>query len=395
MNPLTISTGSKHRIYTAKYFSDGNTIISYSFDNKSFTLWNACNGNFIKQINNCINCINFSIHPNNNIILGHDYSNIMLWNVLTGERINSIDCYFNKNCIHTVIFNPNGDTFLSTHADHRIVVWNTLDYTQHYVINTYLPVYSIEFNSDGTKFVTGGDYGRVLIWNASTYQLIQEINDPLYMVNKCIPGIFLASFNFNATKIVTCSTYDIVQVWNIIDKQQLFSIDCPQNPDFGNYVSFSPDGTLILVLNSHEIQLWNSNTGQCIQKNTEYVVHSAHFSPDGTKIVACNHYEIFIIPIKISGKRTKQALHDYEKNIIESSNELINEQLIESSNEQLIESSNGLINEQLIESSNELLNELSNGLCNEQLNELSNKISLNEIVNCPDLNDLDLTGLDN
>ncbi|KAK7687243.1 hypothetical protein QCA50_009748 [Cerrena zonata] len=86
-------------------------------------------------------------------------------------------------------------------------------------------------------------------------------------------------------KIVAGSIYSGFKIWDAVTREQLLQAD---NISRTNFISFSPNGNLIVTTWEEDIDIWNADTGKlvCTLKGHTDTVRSAIFSPDGRRVVS-------------------------------------------------------------------------------------------------------------
>lgn len=99
---------------------------------------------------------------------------IILWNVLTGEKITVLDGHLDPietefadtNSITALAFSPDGDLLASGAKDNTIVIWNVQDGTQLKVLQGHTgAINSLSFSSDGKLLYSNAMDGTVIIWD--------------------------------------------------------------------------------------------------------------------------------------------------------------------------------------------------------------------------------------
>ncbi|RIK31134.1 MAG: hypothetical protein DCC56_02790 [Anaerolineae bacterium] len=112
--------------------------------------------------------------PTNNDRITDSKGVIILWNVLTGEKITVLDGHLNPtetefadtNSITALAFSPDGNLLASGAKDNTIVIWNVQDGSQLKVLEGHTgAINSLSFSSDGKLLYSNAMDGTVIIWN--------------------------------------------------------------------------------------------------------------------------------------------------------------------------------------------------------------------------------------
>ena len=134
------------------------------------------------------------------------------------------------------------------------------------------------FSPDGTLIATGSDDYRVKVSNAQNGQLLYTINH-----NGTVNS---ADFSPDGSLIATGSWDNTVKVSNARTGQLVYTI---HHTSYISPVAFSPDGSLIATgLSGNTVKVSNAHTGQPLYTITHTHtggINSVSFSPDGTSLL--------------------------------------------------------------------------------------------------------------
>jgi WD40 repeat protein len=101
--------------------------------------------------------------PDNKLLaFAKDENGVRLWNVLTGEHIQTFEGD-EAQTICSPAFHPDGEVFASGSGDHKIRFWSVQTGKCLHTLKTSLPVDSVAFSPDGTKLVSAAG-GAVILW---------------------------------------------------------------------------------------------------------------------------------------------------------------------------------------------------------------------------------------
>ena len=127
-------------------------------------------------------------------------------------------------------------------------------------------VNSIDFSPDGRYVVSGSTDTTLKLWDAKKGTLLMTLVGHTMRINK-------VAFSSDGKYIVSGSDDHTVKVWNSKTGKVLWDINESKSPI--NDVSFSSNGKYILVLNEHNIKVWdwnNKNIFTIITKASEFFI---------------------------------------------------------------------------------------------------------------------------
>lgn len=137
------------------------------------------------------------------------------------------------------------------------------------------------WSPDGSSIVFASADGKLTVWNtlSGRRSLDYDSHAPVFPLWAWAPDnqrIALAS---------QVDTSQVVQVWNVVTRHELQSISIP-TPKLSD-VEWSPDGKHLATLaRDNTFQLWDSTTGQAIQRFTDPDLSIILWSPDGKRILS-------------------------------------------------------------------------------------------------------------
>jgi WD40 repeat protein len=188
--------------------------------------------------------------------------------------------------IYDIAIDPSGN-ILAVATESSLQLWD-LD-TRQYLgdLDTLGPYFSVTFNADGSRLASGGEY-VVRIWDVKSALLLQELN----VENS---KVLTVAFHPKGTLLVCGGYYrpkpeygPTLQLWDLISERVVYNLDESRT----HYQAlFSPDGSLIASANSEEPRVWETSTGQLLQRlqpypsRISYLPSDLAFSIDGKTII--------------------------------------------------------------------------------------------------------------
>lgn len=154
--------------------SEGNTIATLDEDGH-VEIWDVSSTSLLNTIN--VYCDYFSdvsvtFSPDGRCIAVGDYSKIGLWDITTGELVQSFGGHQGK--IAFVSFSPNGKYIISSNNDNALIIWDIETGNPiHTIIGDAEYVFSAVYSTDSRCIVSAYDDNTVRVWDVVTGALLQ------------------------------------------------------------------------------------------------------------------------------------------------------------------------------------------------------------------------------
>ena len=296
-------TGS---VNSVAFSPDGTQLASGSSDN-TVRLWRVSDGTFLRTLpghTGSVNSVAFS--PDGTRLASGSWDNtIRLWRVSDGTFLRTLPGH--TGSVNSVAFSPDGTQLASGSSDNTVRLWRVSDGTLLRTLPGHTDwVRLVAFSPDGSRLHTTDYYG-ILHWRLFDGRLIRTVNfmygnqvsfssnNPAlilysrYLVHTLSAGLVRA-FPADTFAIspdgqrVAGGSFGYLDVYNALTGELLYNVDVDLygDPDFSEMdISFSPDGSQILVCCASQYSDYNPDEGWYY-----YTVHSSaiYRSSDGVLV---------------------------------------------------------------------------------------------------------------
>ncbi|KAF8761808.1 ribosomal large subunit assembly [Rhizoctonia solani] len=271
--PLQGHTSSVNSI---AFSPDGGLVASGSWDG-TVILWDAYNGTRIAgPLSHTGTVYSVSFSPDSVRIVSGGDGKVWVWNATNGKLLLG-PLEGHDSLVKCVTFSPGGTLIASGSSDCTIRLWRSDDGTLA-IPPLEFPtggVICLEFTSDGNRIIGVCNAGTICVWNVSDGSLVTSVN---------IEGIKLAAVSPDGA-FVAIGTYTNVQVRRIADG----SLVAGFVSSLLSALAFSPDGTRLISSTHRGIHVRSVRKG-LVSSPASLVqipenIKSLSFSVDGTCVV--------------------------------------------------------------------------------------------------------------
>jgi WD40 repeat protein len=201
-----------------------------------------------------------------------------LWEAATGRLVATLEGH--KDRVYNTAFSPDGRMLATETIKGTTMLWDAstgqlkatlkaeeIDYPYFNLVDLYATP-SFAFSPDSQTLVTFRDRATQ-VWDAATGALKQTL--------KKADGDSVA-FSPDSRVLATCGGGAAAKLWDAVTAKLIREL--PKGEKETHYVTFSPDGRLLLTASDAGVKLWDAQTG-ALYATLDRARFPARFSPDG------------------------------------------------------------------------------------------------------------------
>lgn len=262
---------------------DGNTL-AVGNDNGEVQLFNAFTGELKNRLLGCCESASISFSPDGSKIVSAALlgRRVTVWDTAQAKLDFSFENKSLSFYTRNVLYSPDGKTIAVSSDDREITLWEAGTGKMLRTLAGHTKqVRTIAFSPDGRSLASSAGDDVVILWDISTgQQLKQFASDPQYH-----SPVYEVAFSPDGTKLAIAGR--AITLWDFKNNTQLF-----QKDSHALAIAFSPDGDLLLLIDSDTVQIMDTKTGNTIGKIDIFkqfdgdFVYKAVFSPNGTSIAS-------------------------------------------------------------------------------------------------------------
>jgi len=268
--------GNSNRIRSVAFSPDGKNVVALS--ESAITIWDISTGMKVRTIEDD-DTSSFAISPDGKYVIsggGHYVRTLKLWDVLSGEVINTFRGH--ANGISCVAYSYDGRYVVSGDHGGTIKLWDVSVGSDIKTFKTHSGrIRSVAFSPDGKYVATGSDDKSIKLWEVSTKKVIKTLKGH---INEVAAVAFSPDGKYIVSGDPKYATS--LKLWEVASGREVRSLEGQAR---GYSVAFSPDGKHVISGGGpidETVKLWDVSTG----KVTRVFKGSIFFSPDGKYAVS-------------------------------------------------------------------------------------------------------------
>ena len=213
---------------------------------------------------------------------------IRLWNIETGQHITLENPDFRANFI---AFSIDGDTIATGGWDNNIdrdlwpgtvQLWDaaTGEHKETLTEQHTNSVFTVVYSPNGVSFVSASKDDKILLWDTATYQLKAELTGYSDAI----------AFSPDGNTLAIAGPDRKIGLWDAMSGEHQLTLT--ENTDEVYSLVFNPDGrTFAGIGGDSTIRLWDAVTGEHLQTIAGHTrsVSSISFSPDGSRLATAGN----------------------------------------------------------------------------------------------------------
>jgi tetratricopeptide (TPR) repeat protein len=296
---LNLPTSAENdSIYSIAISPDGQTLVSGS--NSEILLWQLSTGQRVYAIqgNYWTSIYSLIISPDGRNLVSSCGSEIILWQLSTGQKILTLRGHSGK--VDSLAISPDGQYIVSGSTDKTIKIWQLSTGKELATLKGHSgAVYSVAISPDGQTLVSASYDKTIKIWQLSTGQELRTLSGHGWSV--CSLAI-----SPDGQSLVSAGVDQTIKIWQLSTGQELRTL--MGHSSYVYSVAISPDGQYIVSGSADKtIKIWQLSTGKefATLKGHSGAVCSVAISPDGQTLVSASYdktAQIWRVPLEVAEK---------------------------------------------------------------------------------------------
>ncbi|MCY4403314.1 MAG: WD40 repeat domain-containing protein [Candidatus Poribacteria bacterium] len=227
-----------------------------------------------------VNALTFSADGKTLVSSGEDSPVIQLWNIDTGNKLNSIGLTQRRDAIATLAFH--GSTLISLDRRGNIIYWHADTGKELPETENVGQFTAAAFSDDGSLFAIGANDSKIHLWDATTVKRKRTLIGHASLFKKQDKEILALAFSPDGEILASGSEDKTIQLWNTQTYTKIATLR--KHNEWITAIAFSDDmRTFATGDTSGEIKLWDIATRKVrtTLKGHKNTINALTFAPDG------------------------------------------------------------------------------------------------------------------
>jgi WD40 repeat protein/serine/threonine protein kinase len=201
--PLPLTTNSAG--LSVAFSRDGRLLAAGCHGKKPVTIWDAGNGQLIRELPNKWVTTSVAFRPDGRLLAAANYDGtVRVWDVTNGEEV--VRPPLRHGAATSVVFSSDGKRLASASMDQTVTVWDTRTWEPRLVLsNPTGGVKSVAFSPDGKRLAWGGTDATVKVWD--------EASKKIHTLRGHTGWVWSVAFSPNGQQIASASADGTVRIW--------------------------------------------------------------------------------------------------------------------------------------------------------------------------------------
>ncbi|KAF3810879.1 hypothetical protein GCG54_00003057 [Colletotrichum gloeosporioides] len=187
---------------------------------------------------------------------------IMVWDVNTSSHLRALISH--KETVKLVAFASDNYHLQSASSDSTVKTWDVA--TSSCLRTTNIPMgrwEKVAFSNNLTKVACTCSFSPIQLWDATTGCLLETLQQD--------GDIQSLAFSPDDDLLMSATYFDgTISLWDLTNNIESDLKPLSQKDQHICSIAFSSDGSHIAVLSASDLKIWDTNTGQCLQKLDEW-----------------------------------------------------------------------------------------------------------------------------
>lgn len=291
-NKQTLELNWDDHLVTSLAFSPDGANLTVGCGEGYISLWNVHTGELIQTLrghsnrlaNTYISDLSYSMDGDRLASAGGEYGDIFIWDVQTGEKIQEFEGH--QWGTYAITFFRDNVFLASGGGDKFVRIWEIQHGNQVAILEGHEQyVFGLAYSPDDEVLASCADDNTIIIWD-----YIMDTPRKVIKTGHGWKSPCSLAFTKDGNKLISGGSDNTIRLWDVQtgEKLQILGED-----EHGIYnLAFSPDGRqLAMGGDDDKIIIWDTQSGKgfrVLQGQGKKQVNSLVYSPDGSMLASCS-----------------------------------------------------------------------------------------------------------